>query len=133
MTIHNLDIYLDKDNNIDKVKLNPNIDGQVVFYSDNYISEDEMYKDISDFTKMMLKYGNTCKVYLDDTNIVVVQFGHDEDREAWGSPKLEWITEEEAELLEDYRESVVSDVMSYVYKDVEQCKNMDGCTCCDTL
>ena len=92
MEMHNLEVFLD-DNGIDSVRLNTPGINSFVFDCISHGSEEEMYKDISDFIKLLLKYENTCKIYLDEQGIVVVEYGHDNRADYWGSPNLKWVTD----------------------------------------
>ena len=129
MEMRNLDVFLN-DTDIDSVRLNiPDINS-FVFDCINHGSEEEMYKDIADFIKMLLKYENTCKIYLDEKGIVVVEYGHDNRADYWGSPNLKWVTDEETDLLDDFRTDIVADIMSQAQKEVPT-EEDDCCECCD--
>ena len=129
MNLHNLDVFVDDDNNIDSIRVGTNVD-TFVFDCISNTSEEEMYKDIADFIKMLLKYENTCKIYLDEKGIVVVEYGHDNRMDDWGSPNLMWVTDEEKDLLTDFRTDIVADIMSQASK--EPVTNEDNCCgCCD--
>ena len=129
MEMRNLDVFLN-DTDIESVRLNiPNINS-FVFDCINHGSEEEMYKDIADFIKMLLKYENTCKIYLDEKGIVVVEYGHDNRADYWGSPNLKWVTDEETDLLDDFRTDIVADIMSQAQKEVPT-EEDDCCECCD--
>ena len=58
-------------------------------------------KTIGDLILLLTRQGEVCKVYDDDGsgNVIIIQHGHDEHQEAWGSPSLVWISDEE---LDDY-------------------------------
>ena len=129
MEIRNLDVFLN-DTDIDSVRLNTPDINSFVFDCINHGSEEEMYKDIADFIKMLLKYENTCKIYLDEKGIVVVEYGHDNRADYWGSPNLKWVTDEETDLLDDFRTDIVADVMSQAQKEVPT-EEDDCCECCD--
>ena len=62
MNLHNLDVFVDDDNNIDSIRLGTDVD-TFVFDCISNTSEEEMYKDIADFIKMLLKYENTCRIW----------------------------------------------------------------------
>ena len=129
--MHNLDVFLN-DTGIESVRLNTPDINNFVFDCINQGSE-EMYKDIIDFIKMLLKYGNTCKIYLDEEEIVVVEYGHDNRTDDWGSPNLEWITDEETEILNDFRTGTVADIMSQASKESvteeDECCDPYPCEC----
>ena len=58
-------------------------------------------KTIGDLILLLTRQGEVCKVYDDDGfgDVIIIQHGHDEHQEGWGSPSLVWISDEE---LEDY-------------------------------
>lgn len=60
-----------------------------------------MWNDISTFLRLVTKQGYTCKVYDDDTNIIVVEYEYSNPE--FGGPYLEWVTDKEYDLLENYR------------------------------
>ena len=60
-----------------------------------------MWNDISTFLRLATKQGYTCKVYDDDTNIIVVEYEYSNPE--FGGPYLEWVTDKEYDLLENYR------------------------------
>ena len=129
MNLHNLDVFVDDDKNIDSIRLGTDVD-TFVFDCISNTSEEEMYKDIADFIKMLLKYENTCKIYLDEKGIVVVEYGHDNRMDDWGSPTLTWVTDEEKDLLTDFRTDIVADIMSQASK--EPVTDEDNCCeCCN--
>lgn len=131
MEMHNLDVFLN-DTGIDSVRLNTPGINSFVFDCISHGSEEEMYKDISDFIKLLLKYENTCKIYLDEQGIVVVEYGHDNRADYWGSPNLKWVTDEETDLLDDFRTDIVADVMSQAQKEVIT-EEDDCCECLETV
>ena len=131
MEMNNLEVFLD-DNGIDSVRLNTPGINSFVFDCISHGSEEEMYKDISDFIKLLLKYENTCKIYLDEQGIVVVEYGHDNRADYWGSPNLKWVTDEETDLLDDFRTDIVADVMSQAQKEVPT-EEDDCCECLETV
>lgn len=62
-----------------------------------------MWDDIGTFLRLLTKQGYTCKVYDDDTNIIVVEY--DYSNPEFGGPYLEWIENDEFDLIENYRSS----------------------------
>ena len=126
MEIHNLDMFISDKGDIDEVRINNN-PNSFVFDCITSTSEDEMYKDISDFIKLLLKYENTCKIYLDEQGIVVVEYGHDENRDYWGSSQLMWVTDKETEILNDYRSDIVANVMSQAHDEIDDCIKCSDC------
>ena len=59
-----------------------------------------MWKDITKFLEMLTKNEYIAVVYDDDTDIIVVQFEHNERTDAWGAANPVWITEEEYSRIE---------------------------------
>ena len=62
-----------------------------------------MWQDISNFLSILTKQGYTCKVYDDDTNIIVVEYEYSNPE--FGGPYLIWIDDEEADLIDNFRNS----------------------------
>ena len=84
----------------------------IVFTADKYfvdkyetnVKEEKvqmMWKDISTFLKLATKQGYVCKVYDDDTNIIVVEYNYGDAE--FGGPYLTWIDDEEADLIDNFR------------------------------
>ena len=76
----------------------------IVFDINKYENRDEMWKDIATLLRIIVKNEHICEVYDDDTDIIVVNFGHDEKKDAWGCAYPHWLTEEEMLKLEDDEE-----------------------------
>ena len=62
-----------------------------------------MWQDISDFLRILTKQGYACKLYDDDTNIIVVEYEYSNPE--FGGPYLEWLDDDELDLVENYRSS----------------------------
>lgn len=60
-----------------------------------------MWNDISTFLKLATKQGYVCKIYDDDTDIIVIEYWY--AKPDFGGPYLEWINDEEADLLDNFR------------------------------
>ena len=62
-----------------------------------------MWQDISNLLSILTKQGYACKVYDDDTNIIVVEY--DYSNPEFGGPYLTWVDDEEADLIDSFRNS----------------------------
>lgn len=60
-----------------------------------------MWQDISNFLSILTKQGYACKVYDDDTNIIVIEYEYSNPE--FGGPYLEWLDGDELDLVENYR------------------------------
>lgn len=60
-----------------------------------------MWQDISNLLRILTKQGYVCKVYDDDTNIIVVEYNYGDAE--FGGPYLTWIDDEEANLIDNFR------------------------------
>ena len=60
-----------------------------------------MWNDIGTFLKLVTKQGYVCKIYDDDTDIIVIEYWY--SNPDFGGPYLEWINDEEADLLDNFR------------------------------
>lgn len=72
---------------------------EIVLTRDNFENLEEA---IGQTVSFLLKAGYECKVYEDDTDIVVITYNFAE-RLNYGSPVLRWLTAEEDEKLTDDR------------------------------
>ena len=86
----------------------------VVFTADKYFvdysvrNKDEeriklMWKDISDLLKILTSQGYYCKVDSEEACTAVVEYDYAED--GMGGPYLQWLTDEECDVLENFRNS----------------------------
>lgn len=67
--------------------------------------KEKLYNDLSLFLKLALEQDNVCVVTKEDDNIISVQYEHDEGSDAWGCDNPYWISEEEWELVQDFRKN----------------------------
>lgn len=86
----------------------------IVFTADKYFVEkyetnaeekkvQMMWKDIGTFLKLTTKQGYVCKIYDDDTDIIVVEY--DYSNPEFGGPYLEWLDDDELDLVDNFRSS----------------------------
>lgn len=81
--------------------LTPN---KIVFSKNEYsCNRDEMCADIGKQLALLLRNKYVCKVRNDDTDIIVIEYEHDDDANFWGIGGLYWLDDEEAEWLENLR------------------------------
>ena len=79
------------------------------YYADKYDSNSreklvqQLWRDVSDFLKLATKQGYVCKVYDDDTDIIVVEYSYKDPE--FGGLHLTWIDDEEADLIDNFRKS----------------------------
>ena len=64
----------------------------------------EMWKDISNFLRLLTKTNHIAVVYDDDIDIIVIEFEHNEHKDPMGYANPCWITEEEEWYLEQRKE-----------------------------
>lgn len=60
-----------------------------------------MWNDIGTFLRLATKQGYTCKVYDDNTNIMVIEYEYSNPE--FGGPYLEWLKDDELDLVENFR------------------------------
>lgn len=70
-------------------------------------AREAMWKDIAKQLQLLIKNDYIAVVYDDDTDIIVIQYEHNEKHEGWGVSNPYWLTEEEyfkatAELDDKY-------------------------------
>lgn len=76
----------------------------ITFSLDRYQGDRKaMFSAIATQVSLLMENDYVCKIYDDDTNIIVVEYEHDNRKDYWGGPELEWLDEEEMEVLESYR------------------------------
>lgn len=87
----------------------------MVFSIDRYswnTSEEEarelMWKDISIFLRILFRNNNVAVIYDDETDIIVIQYEHNENVEAWGGAFPHWVTEDELWNIE-YVDEIAND------------------------
>ena len=68
---------------------------EMVFSINNYNNKDEMWRDISLFIQLLVRNDYVAVIRDDDIDVIVVEFGHDENKEYWGCPRVEWIEDSE--------------------------------------
>lgn len=76
---------------------------EIIFSKDRYKNREEMFAAIAKQLTILMENDYVCKVYDDDTDIIVIQYEHDERKDSWGGMQLLWLTQEEIEAIELYR------------------------------
>lgn len=79
---------------------------EIVFAIERYGGDREkMFAAVAKQLAILMDNEYMCKVYDDDTDIIVIQYDYDTKKDsAWGGDELEWLTPEEMEVVENYRE-----------------------------
>ena len=77
---------------------------EIIFSKDKYgNNREKMFEAIAKQLALLMENNYVCKVYDDDRDIIVIQF-MDDQREQWaGLPELMWLTDDEVEVINDYR------------------------------
>lgn len=89
------------------VRKTPEYDS-MTFSVDRYDNNREaMKKAIADFVSIVLENDNEVRIRCDETDIYVVEYGHDNrlSRDDWGTDRLMWVSSEEQDELWANRES----------------------------
>lgn len=81
----------------------------IVFSKDHYSTREEMFQEVAVQLAILMKGNYVCKVYDDDTDIIVVEYEHNNRVDYWGGPDLEWLSEEESGMLESCRAVAVGE------------------------
>ena len=77
---------------------------EIIFSKDKYgNNREKMFEAIAKQLMILMDNEYVCKAYDDDRDIVVIQFGHDERKDAWGGLDLCWLEADEVEAVENYR------------------------------
>ena len=79
---------------------------EIVFAIERYGGDREkMFAAVAKQLAILMDNEYMCKFYDDDTDIIVIQYNYDTKKDpAWGGDELEWLTPEEMEVVENYRE-----------------------------
>ncbi len=73
----------------------------IVFSDEGYSDVDEMWGDISKTLQILFHQGYKCEIYDDDVNIIVINY---EYSDGMGGPYLMWLTDDEVELVQNFRD-----------------------------
>ena len=77
---------------------------RLAFSLDRYDNnKDKMYASIAKQLAILLENHYVCRVSDGDCGIVIIEFEHDNSKDYWGSPELYWLSEDEVEVISDYR------------------------------
>lgn len=78
---------------------------EIVFTIERYNGDREkMFYAIAKQLAILMDNEYVCKIYDDDSDVIVIQFEHDNKKDDWGGEYLIWLTAEEMEVVENYRE-----------------------------
>ncbi len=66
-----------------------------------------MWQDIGTFLQLLAKNEYLAVVYDDATDIIVVQYEHNERIDAWGCANPVWMTSDEVELFDTFKDDCV--------------------------
>lgn len=73
---------------------------EIIFTKDRYgNNRDKMFEAIAQQLALLMTNDYVCKVYDDDTDIVVIQFENDENKHSFGGMELRWLTQEEVDMV----------------------------------
>ena len=75
----------------------------LTFNPDDYDNDKSMWEDILNLQKMLLRSDNTIRVRQEE-QLVIVEWTHDNHIEYFGGTHLEFLTEDEMDLIDGYRE-----------------------------
>lgn len=75
---------------------------KMVFDSDKYHGESEMYAAISAFLNVLMRSDCIVRVRQEES-LVIVEYTHNNAVEYFGGTELMFLSEDEAQLIEDYR------------------------------
>ena len=63
----------------------------------------QLWKDVGDFLRLATQQGYVCKIWDDDSSIIVIEYSIKD--EGFGGPYLTWLSDEEADLVDNFRYS----------------------------
>lgn len=77
----------------------------IVFSKDKYNNDrDKMYQAIAKQLALLMENDYVCKIYDDDIDIIVIEFGYDERKCRYGADELLWLNQDEIDNLILFRE-----------------------------
>ena len=80
---------------------------QIVFTPEQFDNDvDKMYDAISKQIALLMKTENICVVYDDDTDIIVIEYEHNDRRDWWGCWQPTWLSPEEIDNINIMREEI---------------------------
>lgn len=77
---------------------------EITFTPDHYGSREKMFEAIAVQLKLLMDNEYICKIYDDDTDIIVIQFAHNNNIDDWGGPYLDWLDADERERIDCYQD-----------------------------
>lgn len=98
--LHFDNTYLIDENN-DLVAAKPEVN-KIVFSPENYNIRDEMWRDIANLQCTLLRNGQVARIRQEE-NYIIVEYVHDNNVEWFGGTCLEFITEDELEMIRSMR------------------------------
>ena len=75
----------------------------IVFTEDKYSSLDDMWAEIARTLQTLIRQEYKCEIYDDDFNVIVINYEYADS--GMGGPYLMWLNDDEAELVETFRET----------------------------
>lgn len=75
----------------------------LTFNPDRYERKSDMWDDILNLQKMLLRNDNIIRIRQEE-QLVIVEWTHDNSTEYFGGTELEFLTEEEMDLIDGYRQ-----------------------------
>lgn len=58
-------------------------------------AKEEMWKDIGTFLQLLVKNENVAVIRQEETDIIIIEYEHDENVDSWGCANPQWVTESE--------------------------------------
>lgn len=66
----------------------------ITLSSDRYGTREELFKQVGQLLNLLFENDYVCKIREEDCGLIVIEFEHDDEKEYWGSPTLEWVKPE---------------------------------------
>lgn len=84
--------------------------GEMIFLHDRYKNQSEMYNDIGQFLNLILKNDNIATIHQEEDICTVIRYSHDDNIDYFGGATPVWLSDEEEQLVLDYRNEVVNKI-----------------------
>lgn len=73
---------------------------EIVFAIEDF--GEDLWSEVAEFLRIATRAGYECEVYEDDFDIIVVRYNYEKSK-GFGNPTLEWVTQAEFVVLDNYR------------------------------
>lgn len=114
MSIYNASLYVDENNDyqidVDYSHIKDSFSGELVVAKQDDESDSEYFERIGEIINMLLENEYACIVKREETDITIIQYEHDESLDEWGCSVPMWVSDEERDLINDFRGNILENI-----------------------